>query len=59
MNWFQANITEEEVKANPHIGFLNQTEELAEAIQAFSKTKDIILTPRNLQGAAQLQRART
>ena len=43
MNWFQAEVTENDVKAIPYISSLNQTTELAQAIQAFTKTQEITL----------------
>ena len=44
MNWFQAKVTEEDVKAIPYIDSLNQTTELAQAIQAYAKTWYITFT---------------
>ena len=43
MNWFQADVTEEDVKNIPYIDSLNEPTELVEAIQAYAKPRDITL----------------
>mmetsp|Transcript_62523 Transcript_62523/g.69954 ORF Transcript_62523/g.69954 Transcript_62523/m.69954 type:complete len:95 (+) Transcript_62523:411-695(+) len=44
LNWLQAKVTEEEIQAITQIRWLNQTNKLIRAIEAFCATKDIILT---------------